>query len=148
MLILLVIVDSDHNHIITTLALHNCPTRRLNKTYIYVGHVIADSDYPFGIIKLFLFQGIGLYEIYDGNILKITLHIPVIKGRYPYMFAMAIIYLMFSERYVCYLPVIKGRYPYMFAMVIICFMFSERYVCLRSQRHRSTKQQIHMDIIL
>jgi hypothetical protein len=40
MLILLVIVDSDHNHIITTLALHNCPTRRLNKTYMYVGHVI------------------------------------------------------------------------------------------------------------
>jgi hypothetical protein len=26
--------------LITTLALHNCPTRRLNKTYIYVGHVI------------------------------------------------------------------------------------------------------------
>ena len=40
MLILLVIVDSDHNHMVTTLALHNCPTRILNKTYIYVGHVI------------------------------------------------------------------------------------------------------------
>ena len=64
---------------------------------------------------------ISIYICNKGKLCVVSLpYWPVPKGRYPYMFAMAIICLMFSERYVCYLPVIKGWYPCVSVVSLIC----------------------------